>query len=1163
MKINFSDFIKKKDNMNDLNIVNFNKLFESDLVENSLYTNQAEKDALLADKEKVALAFIFNFLGTIGIINAANPKQLNMLFKHLKDDKNLRISTINDTNHDISLSLKLAYEAGFFKNDQTVNEITKFLVKLKSGQVDKIDSKIVANWVNDLKSDFAQKITDGKIKQAFLEFQQDKGETIDISRLTLVLKKRANKYAESGEFTPFVKRFNHLKELIIDPNNPNFVQTNQPNKTTQDDQSSQSTDDQTSTDTDVPGTISDVQDTPDEPEQHKQIITKEIFDIIYLRLTSIVYSDTTNKDELENKFMNHLAIKLNLNDINELDQNSKEYVDLLVNICLSFKILTSEDIKVNKLTSSIKDITDSIQKIKILTGFEIDIKTLFIDIINYHASILLNIGLLIGYYLKFNEVIDKNTLIRNKTIVQIYKLGLEDLKKELINYYKIDDDFLNNIIRYLKLLPPSFDFINEDNKFLTYFYIDCLYANYNSGYKFNFNAYSDFFTVFGINEIADNLNIDKEYIDKCKAIASKELKKLEYIEQLSSILLNYIKYQTSISKYYNYSNSSGTFFEVLHETLAKDILKNGLVESEMFQKTTIYKTSETRIKEILNIIGVNFDELLKKFPKDEIIKRVYFITSDINTLSLDEISNNIISYDTTDNIFSNSILIFNKLKGEKEDNINRITASITQLLENGYNVDNIYDANTFLYKVLSYTSKENTNKLMKLIQTGKLKSNLFSLDYFNNISDKERKEDFIQTVSSMFQDVINTNDIELRNFLNEFITSLPYAIMMKIRNNLIGGNSIINEIEKGEIQSFNKIDSARLKKIFLYNDINLSKLISESIGGKKKKAETILEYFERAVQNSKQSGSVLEELKVKINEEETKNVKVINKLIIERDHAGKHGNIYPKITKVYDCHLTFTEFEEFRKNNFGDGAIIPAYHGTGGIAAGMILRYGFKVIKSTDSSVVGRMLGDGIYFTNKIDKSLQYVSNGGYSRQAYQKGYILSLDTNLGKINENYNIAGTGIDSIRTPEWCVFDPKAQTKILKVYEVTLVPKHDIDKYLNENNETNKTKNMKFSKYLNEEKIQKRGNTSSFIFRDGQIPIIDNDENITYKDFEQALKDKDISRDMFDISRQGPVIVFSNTKEQIVCDERYASHLMGNALILYKKLFLREMNKIKKK
>lgn len=35
--------------------------------ENSLFTTQAEKEALLQDKEKVASAFFINVLGTLGI----------------------------------------------------------------------------------------------------------------------------------------------------------------------------------------------------------------------------------------------------------------------------------------------------------------------------------------------------------------------------------------------------------------------------------------------------------------------------------------------------------------------------------------------------------------------------------------------------------------------------------------------------------------------------------------------------------------------------------------------------------------------------------------------------------------------------------------------------------------------------------------------------------------------------------------------------------------------------------------------------------------------------------------------------------------------------------------------------------------------------------------
>lgn len=51
----------------------------------------------------------------------------------------------------------------------------------------------------------------------------------------------------------------------------------------------------------------------------------------------------------------------------------------------------------------------------------------------------------------------------------------------------------------------------------------------------------------------------------------------------------------------------------------------------------------------------------------------------------------------------------------------------------------------------------------------------------------------------------------------------------------------------------------------------------------------------------------------------------------------------------------------------------------------MILRHGFKVIKSKDGIKACRMLGDGIYFSNVLDEVASYVgdmntNNNGYGR---------------------------------------------------------------------------------------------------------------------------------------------------------------------------------------
>lgn len=46
-----------------------------ELIENSLYKTSAEKDALEKDKDKIAEAFVYNFLGIIGLINATSMTQ--------------------------------------------------------------------------------------------------------------------------------------------------------------------------------------------------------------------------------------------------------------------------------------------------------------------------------------------------------------------------------------------------------------------------------------------------------------------------------------------------------------------------------------------------------------------------------------------------------------------------------------------------------------------------------------------------------------------------------------------------------------------------------------------------------------------------------------------------------------------------------------------------------------------------------------------------------------------------------------------------------------------------------------------------------------------------------------------------------------------------------
>lgn len=1149
----------------------------SDLYENTLYSTQAEKDALLNDKEKVALAFTFNFFGMLGIVNAASPKQLALLKTYLKDDKKLRISSIDDTNHDISLSVKLAYEAGFFKSDTIVNEITRFLVKLKAGQVDQIDSKIVWRWIDNLKPEFFQNIPDSKIKQSVIEFRDNKGETVDISRLTFILKKKANKYPVAGDFQPFAKRFNHLKELIIDPLDPNYVapQAGATTLATIDASPVNSPDSVDSTDSqDNTQQTTDDPVTPvvePEPVKSTDVVTQEIFDTSFEFIKNINYSSgVVNVSEL---LTNTVKVKVLYEYSETTHPIIKSFLDKCVSIIESITKVVNYYYTADSLKNIFDQIKDTSKEIESLTGFEFNTSELFNSICRttYSPSLVPNI--IIGYWLSFGVVLETleiaQTRIYNELIESCFKYNLINLRERLleivsnresniinifINYaFEFDLTYSSSLYEYSDLpeyIYFAFDLIekvnNKDKSILqNYLSEDLDYSNKRK-----------FFMAYGLNQCADNLeNIQKEYIDKGKNMVKG------YLEDISSENLFKLLRQLKSRVLYIDISQGGLLLDKLHDVFGVQIMKVGLKQSEFYK---IVDDTDYTTYRYIKFLGIDLDEVIKKFPDDMLLQQINLQTNGINNYSKDQLSTTILKihkskieeYGSDLYLVGTIKEILGKLPGEKEPNINKLTESFIDIVNKGTTDSNFdkYTTDLFLKDVLPYTSSENTVGLFKVIQSKKLDTSIFNVDSYKLMSLKGRKE-MDELYSSIVQDTIGS---EVEDYMNEVISELPYNLIMKIRNNLVGGKAIINEINNGEIKPYDKIDAARLKKIFLYNEINMAALVKDAVGGKKKKAETIMQYYARVIDNISQQNGLLDELKIKVNEEDTKNVKTINKLIIERDHAGRHGNVYPLITKVYDCHLTFQEFEEFRKNNFGDGSIIPAYHGTGGIAAGMILRYGFKVIKSTDPSVVGRMLGDGIYFSNKIDKSLQYVSNGGYSRQDGQKGYILSMDTNLGKKGENYNSAGTGTgDGIRSPEWCVFDAKSQTKIMKVYEVTLVKKHVVDKYLNESDSNSQHKPLKFKKFLNEEQIMKNGNTASYIFRDGMIPIVDKRGHVTYKDFEDALKDKDITKDMFDISRQGPMIVFRNTQEQFVCDERYASHLMGKALSIYKDEFIKVM------
>lgn len=161
------------------------------------------------------------------------------------------------------------------------------------------------------------------------------------------------------------------------------------------------------------------------------------------------------------------------------------------------------------------------------------------------------------------------------------------------------------------------------------------------------------------------------------------------------------------------------------------------------------------------------------------------------------------------------------------------------------------------------------------------------------------------------------------------------------------------------------------------------------------------------------------------------------------------------------------KFEAWTKANPA-AKIMTLYHGSGTINAAFILRFGFKIIKSTDPSVTGRMLGDGVYFADNINKTMLYMSNSGYIRQPNQEGFVFKCKVALGNSPKDYREGKAERRSLVSNEWSIMT----TDQIIIEEA----------YYGHSREHTHLKTI-----LNEEAAMIKSRVSSFMFMDGLIPI----------------------------------------------------------------------------
>jgi hypothetical protein len=244
---------------------------------------------------------------------------------------------------------------------------------------------------------------------------------------------------------------------------------------------------------------------------------------------------------------------------------------------------------------------------------------------------------------------------------------------------------------------------------------------------------------------------------------------------------------------------------------------------------------------------------------------------------------------------------------------------------------------------------------------------------------------------------------------------------------------MLSNIHTSHVVPQKKLSAEDIKNALKFNNFD----VEEVSKVRKLKKEKYSETLTRSIKLAENLTSLPEQQikKVEISDGElAKKTYDFNK----KYHAGKHGDIGAQFIEEFDVNLTMGDWEGFRKTYGKEGILNPAFHGTNGTAASMILRFGFAILTAKElekagGKYAGSMLGPGIYSAPNLDKITNYIGDLNYGKLG-SVGYVFEMDETLGILNKHYRAAGlSASDGIRSPEFCAKYPRDQIKILKCYK----------------------------------------------------------------------------------------------------------------------------------
>lgn len=184
------------------------------ILENSLYSNLVDRAAFVANKKGCAEALMFNFFGFLSLYKLSDSR--GTVKQYGQTEGKLWLKNIGDENHDVSLSIKLAQEAGVITLD-VANSMTKLLVLIKNKTV--TSANLLSSNVMEIlqKIPFREHCTPSLVavlhhfESGFISLELLSKEMFDLIKSTTIFNdysKEFKAYVVKGNYVPY---FVHLK----------------------------------------------------------------------------------------------------------------------------------------------------------------------------------------------------------------------------------------------------------------------------------------------------------------------------------------------------------------------------------------------------------------------------------------------------------------------------------------------------------------------------------------------------------------------------------------------------------------------------------------------------------------------------------------------------------------------------------------------------------------------------------------------------------------------------------------------------------------------------------------------------------------------------------------------------------------------------------------